>query len=178
MEAAGGFKKKVSPTKPKGRACSPSSMVNRPCKEHSFLTDVADVRVMEQGLLQLLDDFHSGKLQAFGGTDMFEKLNEIREKQEQLAQLHFELDLQQDMRRLPSEEARTRKQENLNKMIGKLQGLSTSIQQLQKTSGFDLQSGKWGLNQKGASLQAEPLSPQHCNSQRNKKIHDKIIVWH
>lgn len=34
--------------------------------EHSFLTDVADVRQMEQSLLQLLDDFHLGKLQAFG----------------------------------------------------------------------------------------------------------------
>ena len=30
---------------------------------------------------------------------MFERLNEIREKQEQLAQLHFKQDLQQDMRR-------------------------------------------------------------------------------
>ncbi len=38
----------------------------RPCREHTFLTDVADVRQMEQGLLQLLDDFHSGNLQAFG----------------------------------------------------------------------------------------------------------------
>lgn len=44
--------------------------VSRPAKEHTFLTDVADVRTMEHGLLQLLDDFHSGKLQAFG------KLNE------------------------------------------------------------------------------------------------------
>ena len=34
--------------------------------EHSFLTDVADVREMEKSLLQLLDDFHLGKLQAFG----------------------------------------------------------------------------------------------------------------
>ena len=34
--------------------------------EHTFLTDVADVRQMEQSLLQLLDDFHLGKLQAFG----------------------------------------------------------------------------------------------------------------
>ncbi len=38
----------------------------RPCREHSFLTDVADVRQMEQGLLQLLEDFHTGRLQAFG----------------------------------------------------------------------------------------------------------------
>jgi len=36
--------------------------------EHSFLTDVADVRQMEHSLLQLLDDFHLGKLQAFGNT--------------------------------------------------------------------------------------------------------------
>lgn len=33
--------------------------------EHSFVTDVADVRQMEHGLLKLLDDFHSGHLQAF-----------------------------------------------------------------------------------------------------------------
>ena len=38
----------------------------RGTEEHSFLTDVADVRQMEQGLMQLLDDFHSGTLQAFG----------------------------------------------------------------------------------------------------------------
>ena len=49
-----------------GRATSPPAIVRRPCKEHTFLTDVADVRVMEQGLIQLLEDFHSGKLQAFG----------------------------------------------------------------------------------------------------------------
>jgi len=36
--------------------------------EHSFLTDVADVRQMETSLLQLLDDFHLGKLQAFGNN--------------------------------------------------------------------------------------------------------------
>ena len=38
---------------------------SRPCQEHSFLTDVAEVRQMEHGLLGLLEDFHSGKLQAF-----------------------------------------------------------------------------------------------------------------
>uniref|UniRef100_A0A8C4JW60 Coiled-coil domain containing 28B n=1 Tax=Dromaius novaehollandiae TaxID=8790 RepID=A0A8C4JW60_DRONO len=34
--------------------------------QHSFLTDVSDVCEMEGGLLNLLNDFHSGKLQAFG----------------------------------------------------------------------------------------------------------------
>lgn len=33
---------------------------------HSFLTDVADMRSMETALVQLVNDFHSGKLQAFG----------------------------------------------------------------------------------------------------------------
>lgn len=43
--------------------------------EHSFLTDVADVRQMEQGLLQLLEDFHLGKLQAFGKNILSRKWN-------------------------------------------------------------------------------------------------------
>lgn len=39
--------------------------------QHSFLTDVSDVQEMEKGLLSLLNDFHSGKLQAFGKQWMF-----------------------------------------------------------------------------------------------------------
>lgn len=40
--------------------------------QHSFLTDVSDVQEMEKGLLSLLNDFHSGKLQAFGNfSDSF-----------------------------------------------------------------------------------------------------------
>ena len=42
--------------------------------EHSFLTDVADVRDMEKGLLSLLDDFHSGKLQVEGKLRILKKL--------------------------------------------------------------------------------------------------------
>ncbi|KAH3736735.1 coiled-coil domain-containing protein 28B-like isoform X1 [Dreissena polymorpha] len=138
-----------SPEKSKGQARAPPSVSQRPCKEHSFLTDVADVRVMEQGLLQLLEDFHSGKIQAFGGTNMFEKMNEIREKQERLAQLHFEQDLQQDRRsekgfkdRMASEEARVRHYENISQMIGKLQDLSSSIQQVQRNHGYESQRRK------------------------------------
>lgn len=43
-------------------------MVQSSPLQHSFLTDVSDVREMEGGLLNLLNDFHSGKLQAFGKT--------------------------------------------------------------------------------------------------------------
>lgn len=34
--------------------------------QHSFLTEVTDAYEMEGGLLNLLNDFHSGRLQAFG----------------------------------------------------------------------------------------------------------------
>lgn len=40
-----------------------------PIVQHSFLTDVSDVQEMENGLLSLLNDFHSGKLQAFGNLN-------------------------------------------------------------------------------------------------------------
>lgn len=46
----------------------PSKVVQSSPLQHSFLTDVSDVREMEGGLLNLLNDFHSGKLQAFGKT--------------------------------------------------------------------------------------------------------------
>ncbi|XP_061745193.1 coiled-coil domain-containing protein 28A isoform X2 [Nerophis ophidion] len=50
-----------------GQGVRPSSTQNQaaPTIQHSFLTDVSDVQEMENGLLSLLNDFHSGKLQAF-----------------------------------------------------------------------------------------------------------------
>ena len=38
----------------------------RSLKHHSFLSEVPDVRHMERALLGLLEDFHLGKLKAFG----------------------------------------------------------------------------------------------------------------
>lgn len=43
--------------------------------QHSFLTDVSDVREMEGGLLNRLNDFHSIKLQAFGKMTMDNPVN-------------------------------------------------------------------------------------------------------
>uniref|UniRef100_A0A8C2IZM8 Coiled-coil domain containing 28B n=1 Tax=Cyprinus carpio TaxID=7962 RepID=A0A8C2IZM8_CYPCA len=76
--------------------------------QHSFLTDVSDVREMEGGLLNLLNDFHSGKLQAFGKVCSFEQLEHVREMQERLARLHFSLDshveeLSEDQRKTASD---------------------------------------------------------------------------
>lgn len=102
-----------------------------PCEQHSFLTDVTDVRQMEQGLLQLLHDFHSGKLQAFGKDCTFEKMEHVREQQERLARLHFELNAQQELCGPESEEGRQLAKDNLTKLIENLQHLSLSIEQLQ-----------------------------------------------
>lgn len=44
----------------------PPDGVQRPCQNHSFHTDAAEVKHMEEGLLKLLNDFNSGKLRAFG----------------------------------------------------------------------------------------------------------------
>ncbi|KAG7226150.1 hypothetical protein INR49_014245 [Caranx melampygus] len=62
--------KTTRPHKEKPRApqpAGPSKVVQSSPLQHSFLTDVSDVREMEGGLLNLLNDFHSGKLQAFAG---------------------------------------------------------------------------------------------------------------
>lgn len=112
-----------------------SGSTGRSCKEHTFLTDVADVRTMEHGLLQLLEDFHCGKLQAFGGSMTFDKMDQIREQQEQLARLHFEMDIQQDMQRRDTDEGRAAANEKLKKLVDKLHSISSSIQSLPKNGG-------------------------------------------
>ncbi|MEQ2239714.1 hypothetical protein ILYODFUR_007201 [Ilyodon furcidens] len=87
--------KTTRPHREKPRApqpAGPSKVVQSSPLQHSFLTDVSDVREMEGGLLNLLNDFHSGKLQAFGKVCSFEQLEHVREMQEKLARLHFSLD--------------------------------------------------------------------------------------
>ncbi|NWW21467.1 CC28B protein, partial [Falcunculus frontatus] len=89
--------------------------------QHSFLTDVSDVCEMEGGLLSLLSDFHSGKLQAFGeGRDWgkecsFEQLEHVREMQEKLARLHFGLDV--CVEELPEEQKKAAADRNLDQLL-------------------------------------------------------------
>ncbi|XP_037280765.1 uncharacterized protein LOC119174078 isoform X3 [Rhipicephalus microplus] len=123
---------KPTPRRRNGKAAeSEGRSGNATCEQHSFLTDVTDVRQMEQGLLQLLHDFHSGKLQAFGKDCTFEKMEHVREQQERLARLHFELNAQQEHCGPESEEGRQLAKDNLTKLIENLQHLSQSIEQLQ-----------------------------------------------
>ncbi|KAM4795499.1 coiled-coil domain-containing protein 28B [Rhinophrynus dorsalis] len=96
-----------------------------PSLQHSFLTDVSHVCEMEGGLLSLLNDFHSGKLQAFGQVCSFEQLERVREMQEQLARLHFSLDVcAEEMRE------ETHAEQNLEQLLNNLEELSNSIQKL------------------------------------------------
>ncbi|XP_052666958.1 coiled-coil domain-containing protein 28B [Harpia harpyja] len=96
--------------------------------QHSFLTDVSDVCEMEGGLLSLLSDFHSGKLQAFGKECSFEQLEHVREMQEKLARLHFGLDV--CVEELPEEQKKAAADRNLDQLLAHLEELSGSIQKL------------------------------------------------
>nr|KAF6377452.1 coiled-coil domain containing 28B [Myotis myotis] len=106
--------------------------------QHSFLTEVTDVYEMEGGLLNLLNDFHSGRLQAFGKECSFEQLEHVREMQEKLARLHFSLDVcgeeeeeeeEEDgvTEGLPEEQKKTTADRNLDQLLSNLEDLSNSM---------------------------------------------------
>ncbi|XP_046887469.1 coiled-coil domain-containing protein 28A [Hypomesus transpacificus] len=99
-----------------------------PIIQHSFLTDVSDVQEMEKGLLSLLNDFHSGKLQAFGNECSIDQMEQVREMQEKLARLHF--DLYGEVDEMPEEQQKTASDTNMDKLLLNLEDLSTSIQKL------------------------------------------------
>lgn len=99
-----------------------------PIIQHSFLTDVSDVQEMENGLLSLLNDFHSGKLQAFGNECSIGQMEHVREMQEKLARLHF--DLYGEVDEMPEDQRKTACDTNMDKLLLNLEELSSSIQKL------------------------------------------------
>ncbi|KAG9268465.1 coiled-coil domain-containing protein 28A [Astyanax mexicanus] len=96
--------------------------------QHSFLTDVSDVQEMEKGLLSLLNDFHSGKLQAFGNECSIDQMEHVREMQEKLARLHF--DLYGEVDEMPEDQRKVACDTNMDKLLMNLEELSSSIQKL------------------------------------------------
>ncbi|KRF98320.1 uncharacterized protein Dwil_GK15138, isoform C [Drosophila willistoni] len=106
---------------------------NRPIKHHSFVSEVPDVKHMERALLGLLDDFHSGKLKAFAGSGCtMDQMTKIREQQESLAKLHFELAAaEEDSLEHGNQFNATKAQENMLQLMQRLEQLSISIEQLQ-----------------------------------------------
>lgn len=78
---------------------------------------------METALIQLVNDFHSGKLQAFGRHCSTEQMEAIRDQQEKLARLHFELGAQHDVNAQQTSD-------NMNELVSALEHLSQTIEQL------------------------------------------------
>ncbi|KAK9523834.1 coiled-coil domain-containing protein 28A [Anarhichas minor] len=99
-----------------------------PIIQHSFLTDVSDVQEMENGLLSLLNDFHSGKLQAFGNECSIDQMEQVREMQEKLARLHF--DLHSEVDEMPEDQRKVACDTNMDNLLLNLEELSSSIQKL------------------------------------------------
>ncbi|XP_035533564.1 coiled-coil domain-containing protein 28A [Morone saxatilis] len=99
-----------------------------PTIQHSFLTDVSDVQEMENGLLSLLNDFHSGNLQAFGNECSIGQMEHVREMQEKLARLHF--DLYGEVDEMPEDQRKVACDTNMDKLLLNLEELSSSIQKL------------------------------------------------
>uniref|UniRef100_A0A673IYR8 Coiled-coil domain-containing protein 28A-like n=1 Tax=Sinocyclocheilus rhinocerous TaxID=307959 RepID=A0A673IYR8_9TELE len=100
----------------KPRPQSQSSKSNQSVRiQHSFLTDVSDVQEMEKGLLSLLNDFHSGKLQAFGNECSIDQMEHVREMQETLARLHF--DLYGEVDELPEDQRKSAYDTNMDKLL-------------------------------------------------------------
>ncbi|XP_058818696.1 coiled-coil domain-containing protein 28A isoform X2 [Topomyia yanbarensis] len=93
---------------------------------------VPDVRHMERALLGLLDDFHSGKLKAFGSGCTMEQMTSIREQQESLAKLHFDLGNESSSAAVGNNagNSEVQSQNNMKKLVAKLEQLSFSIEKL------------------------------------------------
>ncbi|XP_012692236.1 coiled-coil domain-containing protein 28A [Clupea harengus] len=104
--------------------------------QHSFLTDVSDVQEMEKGLLGLLNDFHSGKLQAFGNECSIDQMEQVREMQEKLARLHF--DLYGEVDEMPEDQRKQACDTNMDKLLSNLEELSSSIQKLNLADSQDV----------------------------------------
>lgn len=84
---------------------------------------------MERALLGLLADFHSGKLRAFGSGCTMEQMTNIREQQEKLAKLHFDLGAAAAVPSL-NDENLERSQNTMSQLIQRLEQLSVSIEGL------------------------------------------------
>ncbi|XP_069464199.1 coiled-coil domain-containing protein 28A isoform X2 [Ambystoma mexicanum] len=114
--------------KERGRSQAESKGASSAPIQHSFLTDVSDVQEMEKGLLSLLNDFHSGKLQAFGNECSIEQMEHVRGMQEKLARLHLEL--YGELEELPEDKRKIASDSNLDRLLTDLEELNSSIQKL------------------------------------------------
>ncbi|XP_069979526.1 coiled-coil domain-containing protein 28B isoform X5 [Penaeus vannamei] len=128
--------------------------------------DVADVRQIEQGLLQLMEDFQAGNLRAFGKDSRLRQMEAIREQQERLARLHFEVGAEQDLYPPLSEEGLRTSHDNMRTLMEKLAQLSESIERLHTNTSSDRKTSsserKAGVHQMGGG-QMNSRTNEHAN---------------
>jgi hypothetical protein len=91
---------------------------------HKTRSQGESVRESEKSLHKLLEDFESGRLNAFGNSDTLQKLNEIRQMQEHLTLRHFEI----DQMRLGQDD--TKDEASLHELTQTLEKLGSAIQSL------------------------------------------------
>ncbi|TFK09052.1 coiled-coil domain-containing protein 28A [Terrapene carolina triunguis] len=125
-----GIKEKAKPPGGEGKGAQAAPI------QHSFLTDVSDVQEMERGLLSLLNDFHSGKLQAFGNECSIEQMEHVRGMQEKLARLNLEL--YGELEELPEDKRKLASDSNLDRLLSDLEELNSSIQKLHLADAQDI----------------------------------------
>uniref|UniRef100_A0A8C0LFV1 Coiled-coil domain containing 28A n=1 Tax=Canis lupus dingo TaxID=286419 RepID=A0A8C0LFV1_CANLU len=124
------MKEKTRPQGGEGKGAQPAPI------QHSFLTDVSDVQEMERGLLSLLNDFHSGKLQAFGNECSIEQMEHVRGMQEKLARLNLEL--YGELEELPEDKRKTASDSNLDRLLMKIFLTDESRQKLHLADAQDV----------------------------------------
>ncbi|XP_075987959.1 uncharacterized protein LOC142984320 [Anticarsia gemmatalis] len=98
-------------------------------KPKSMPKGTPDVKNMEKALLELLDDFHTGKLSAFGTGCSMEQMINIRDQQEHLARLHFRLCADVEK---PTEDnfENSASRDKMAQLVQSLEQLSASIEHL------------------------------------------------
>lgn len=101
--------------------------------------EAPDVKHMEKALLELLDDFHTGKLSAFGVGGNMEQMINIRDQQEHLARLHFRLCTDVEK---PSEDnfENSSSRDKMAQLVQSLAQLSASIEHLHSDTSLNCSS--------------------------------------
>lgn len=102
--------------------------------------ETTDVKHMEKALLELLDDFHTGKLSAFGSECSVEQMINIRDQQEHLARLHFRLYADVEKPTDDSFDSSDSK-DKMAQLVRSLEQLSTSIEHLHSDKTLGSSSG-------------------------------------
>lgn len=108
---------------------------------HTFLSGTHDIGVMQSKLFKLMRDFNAGNLRAFGRNVSIDQMECIREQQEELARQHFEFGSQRHLFPPLSEEALQQSSAGFQKLMGRLQLLSSSIEKLHTSDQAEHENG-------------------------------------